>query len=494
MRDQSVYAAIDLGAESGRVMLGRFRDGRLSMEEVHRFPNEPVYYNNGLHWDLPRLWLETQRGLATIASGGVRRLDGIGVDTWGLDYGLLGKGGSLLDNPFHYRDSRTDGLVERVCSIVPAEDIYNVTGIQFMQINALYQLYAAWTATPEIVSSAERLLTIPDLFNFWLTGEQVCEYTNATTTQFLNVKTRDWACDLLDKLGIPTRMLAPVIEPGTQLGPLLPAVTRDTGIEAQVVAPACRDTGSAVAAMALSRGMAYISSGTWSLLGCERSEPVLSVDALRSNFTNEGGVAGTIRVLKNIVGMWLVQRCRHHWKQQGKDAEYSELMKIAAEAAPLKSLIDPDHSTFLRAANMPEAIGEFCARTDQPPPSSEAAYVRCILESLALKYRYVLESLERVAGGSFTELRIVGGGARNTLLNRFTAAATGKRVIAGPVEATALGNFAVQLLATARAQSLTEARSVIERSFEPEIVEPEDPEPWNAAYKRFQQYCELGQP
>ena len=422
----------------------------------------------------------------------MRRLDGIGVDTWGLDYGLLGKGGSLLDNPFHYRDSRTDGLVERVCSIVPAEDIYNVTGIQFMQINALYQLYAAWTATPEIVSSAERLLTIPDLFNFWLTGEQVCEYTNATTTQFLNVKTRDWACDLLDKLGIPTRMLAPVIEPGTQLGPLLPAVTRDTGIEAQVVAPACHDTGSAVAAMALSRGMAYISSGTWSLLGCERSEPVLSADALRSNFTNEGGVAGTIRVLKNIVGMWLVQQCRHHWKQQGKDAEYAELMKIAAEAAPLKSLIDPDHSTFLTAANMPEAIGEFCARTDQPPPSSEAAYVRCILESLALKYRYVLESLERVAGGSFTELRIVGGGARNTLLNRFTAAATGKRVIAGPVEATALGNFAVQLLATARAQSLTEARSVIERSFEPEIVEPEDPEPWNAAYKRFQQYCELG--
>jgi rhamnulokinase len=492
MSDQSVYAAIDLGAESGRVMLGRFAGGLLSMEEVHRFPNEPVYYNNGLHWDLPRLWLETQRGLATIASRGVRCLDGLGVDTWGLDYGLLGEGGQLLDNPFHYRDSRTDGMVERVCSIIPAEEIYGITGIQFMQINALYQLYAAWTATPEIVSSAKRLLTIPDLLNFWLTGEQVCEYTNATTTQFLNVRTRNWACDLLARLGIPTQMLAPLIEPGRVLGQLLRAVARDTGIEATVIAPACHDTGSAVAAMALNRSMAYISSGTWSLLGCERAEPVLAPNALRSNFTNEGGVAGTIRVLKNIVGMWLVQQCRHHWKQQGKDAEYAELMKIAEEAAPLKSLIDPDHSTFLRAANMPEAIAEFCVRTDQPSPSSEAANVRCILESLALKYRYVLESLERVVGGSFTELRIVGGGARNALLNRFTAAATGKRVIAGPVEATALGNFAVQLLATDRAHSLTDARSVIERSFEPDLVEPEDPEPWNIAYRRFQQYCELG--
>ena len=486
------YLAIDLGAESGRALLAGFAAGILTVHEIHRFPNEPVWYNGGLHWDAPRLWHEIGTALSAAAPRTGGKLSGIGVDTWGLDYALLGEQGTLLDNPYHYRDPRTDGMVERVCGIVPAEDVYRQTGIQFMQINTLYQLYAASLNTPDLLSAAKYLVTIPDLFNYWLTGVVGCEFTNATTTQFFDPRKHDWAYDLLKQLGIPTHFLAPVLEAGTVLGELRAEVVRRTGVcSAPVIAPACHDTGSAVAAIPSSSNSAFISSGTWSLLGAEVGEPVITPDAHRLNFTNEGGVCGTIRLLKNIAGMWLLQCCRRHWEAEGHATSYDELVKMARSSAPLQSVVDPDHPGFLRPDDMPRTIANFCRRTCQVVPEDPGAITRTILESVAMKYRYVLESLEMLTGTHCDEIRIVGGGARNVLLNQFAAEATARRVVAGPIEATALGNVAVQLLATGAVGSLAEARAVIDRSFPTEVFEPADPEPWQRVYGRFKQYCQM---
>ncbi len=491
MSDTSTFVAFDLGAESGRAVVGRFGNGRLETEEVHRFANEPVYYNAGLHWDAPRLWLEIRRSLEHVSRSGVKQLNGIGVDTWGLDFALLGQGGALLDNPNHYRDARADGMVEEVCSIVPADEIYNETGIQFMQVNALYHLYAAAKRTPRLVASAEKLLTIPDLLNFWLTGRAVCEYTNATTTQFLCARSRRWACGLLERLGIPTHFLGEIVEPASEIGPLLSSLSSDCGLSpCPVFAPACHDTGSAVAAIAMTPHSAFISSGTWSLLGTEVPHPVITPRAREMNFTNEGGVGNTIRLLKNITGMWLLHGCKKAWQTSGTHFDYADLVEQARQAPPLQSLVDPDHPIFLRPADMPEAIGEFCRRTGQPKPENPGAYARCVLDSLALKYRYVLDALESVSGATYDEIRVVGGGARNRLLNQLTADATNRRTVAGPVEATALGNLAVQLLAAGCVGSLAEARGVIDRSFPTETLEPGNPVPYNEAYVRFRQYCE----
>lgn len=489
MTTDSYALAIDLGAESGRVLSGVLHAGVLTIRELHRFPNEPVRYGGGLHWDAPRLWLEIQKGLATASATGAR-YSSIGVDAWGLDHALIGERGNLLENPYHYRDARTDGMMDRVCAIVPAEEIYSRTGIQFMQINTLYQLYAASCATPNLLRSAETLVTIPDLFNYWLTGAIACEFTNATTTQFFDLVNHSWARDLLERLNIPARLLPPIIEPGRVLGCLLPDVAQETGIgQVPVVAPACHDTGSAVAAIAPYGRSAFISSGTWSLLGAEVTEPVITASAHRMNFTNEGGVGGTTRLLKNISGMWLLQSCRRQWQREGKSFKYADLVELAGAEPPLRSLIDPDHPSFLRAENMPEAIALFCERTDQPAPESPAACTRAVLESLALKYKLVLDSLQQLTRVCYEAIRIVGGGSRNRLLNQFTAEAAGIPVLAGPVEATALGNIGVQLWTTGRVPSLREARAVIDRSFPLERFEPRDPEPWRAAYARFRLYC-----
>lgn len=489
---ESTYLALDLGAESGRAMLARFSGGSLAVEEIYRFANEPVRYNGELHWDVPRLWREICTALPEAGKRAGGQLAGIGVDTWGLDYALLGEHGTLLENPYHYRNPRTDGMVERVCGVVPAAEIYACTGIQFMQINTLYQLYAESLSKPALLRHARNLVTVPDLFNFWLSGVIACEYTNATTTQFLDASTRDWASGLLDRLGIPTHFLTPLIQPGTVLGPLSMAVSRQAGIApAPVIAPACHDTGSAVAAIPLSGRSAYISSGTWSLLGAEMDSPVLTEEARRQNFTNEGGVGGSIRLLKNIAGMWLLQCCRRQWQAAGQNHAYSELSDAARGAAPFQALVDPDHRCFLHPDNMTGTIATFCHLTGQRSPKSVPQIVRSILESLALKYRYVLDALERVTEKRFEEVRIVGGGARNALLNEFTAEATGRRVVAGPVEATALGNIAVQLIATGSAASLADARGIIERSVPTEVFEPRDPARWERAYQRFRHYCEL---
>lgn len=486
----SHFLAFDLGAESGRAILGSFDSGVLDITEVCRFPNEPLCEKNSLRWDILRLWSEIQRSLTRLD---VPCLDGIGVDTWGVDYALLNRSGELVENPYHYRDARTEGVMQEVLQRIPREEIYACTGIQFLPFNTLYQLYAANLATPKTIAAADKLLTVSDLLNYWLTGVQVCEYTNATTTQFLDARARTWAVDLLTRLDLPTRLLPPIVQPGSVLGPLKESVSAGFA-GTPVVAPACHDTGSAFAAVSSSKSSAILSSGTWSLLGAELPSPVISPEACRLNFTNEGGVCGTIRCLKNIAGLWLLQSCRRFWAAAGKNYPYDDLLSAAAEDGErfaLRSIFDPDHSSFLHPDDMPTAISTLCGKTDQPAPESAPAFTRAILESLALKYRAVLESLENLAKIRFDEIRIIGGGSKNRLLNQFTADATGRVVVAGPSEATAIGNIAMQMVAMGAASTLSEARQIIDRSFPVERFEPRSPDRWDAVYSRFQHYSEL---
>jgi rhamnulokinase len=482
------YLAFDLGAESGRAIIGHLRSGILTIDEIHRFRNEPVRWNGALQWDVLRLWLEVKRCLDQQPAA---RVASVGVDAWGVDYALLGERGNLLENPYHYRDARNAGMMQAVFERVSREKIYALTGIQFIQINTLYQLFAACRSTPRLIDAADALVTIPDLMNYWLSGELVSEYTIATTTQFVDATTRTWATRLLSEIGLPTRLLRPMVQPGSVLGSIQRSVSAATaGIP--VVAPACHDTASAVIAAFGSKPSAFISSGTWSLLGTELQAPVLNAKARDLNFTNEGGVDGTIRLLKNIGGLWLLQSCRSKWAADGGASDYAELLESAKDdRLAFRSLIDPDYSGFLDPENMTAAITAYCRRTQQPEPAAPAEYVRTILESLAFKYRMVLEALEVVTGLHFEEIRIVGGGSRNTLLNQFTANATGRPVVAGPVEATALGNIAMQMLATGAVSSLAEARQVIERSVPVERFEPREADRWNGQYRRFADYMEF---
>ena len=481
------YLAFDFGAESGRAVLAHLQSGVLTTEEVHRFPNEPVEYGGSLHWDVPRLWLEIRKALARL---GDVELAGLGVDAWGVDYALLGERGELLGNPYHYRDRRTEGVMEEVVGKIGREKIYEATGIQFMPINTLYQLYAARCRTPKLFEAAKCLLTIPDLFHYWLTGNAVCEFTNASTTQMVDPAKRTWATGLMQSLELPVHLPASIVEPGSILGVLLPNLAGHTSLEGTaVIAPASHDTGSAVAAISAREDTAFLSSGTWSLLGMELDSPVITPAALRCNFTNEGGVNGTTRLLKNIMGLWMLQGCRQNWATQGHSYDYRELMELAGSEEPFHHLVDPDAESFLRPTDMLAAIDTFCLRTNQPAPKGPGAYVRTVLESLAFKYRLVLRSLEQVSGKRITQIRIIGGGSKNRLLNQLTADATGRRVLAGPSEATALGNVAVQILATGEAASLAEVRAIVERSFPTEIFDPQETDQWSQHAERFEQYC-----
>jgi rhamnulokinase len=480
------FLAFDLGAESGRAIVGRLRAGKLSIEEIRRFANQPVYCDGAMHWDAPRLWLEMQAALHSLPARQITQVDAIGVDTWGVDYALLGENGVLLENPYHYRDARTAGVMERVMDELTPEYIYGITGIQFLPFNTLYQLFAAAQQSPGILRQAEHLLTMPDLFNYWMTGKAVCECTNASTTQFLDVHKRKWSTEILEKLHIPTHMLAPLVDSGSVIGPLLPEFAKlPVLLTTQVIAPACHDTGSAFAAVHSGEKVALISSGTWSLLGTEARKPVVTEEARRLNFTNEGGVCGTVRLLKNITGMWLLERCRHAWKNQGKEYSYSDLLAMAASEPALQHLIDPDDPSFSLPDDMPRAIAAFCVKTGQPAPSSAGAFTRTVLESLALKYRYVLELLESLTGTKFEIVRIVGGGSQNHMLNQFAANATGRQVLAGPSEATALGNLAMQMVGIGAVASLDQARGIIAESFSPRKFEPKDTLGWQEAYGRF---------
>ncbi len=482
------FLALDLGAESGRAILARLHSGVLTTQEIHRFKNEPVEYGGSLHWDVTRLWWEVRKALLGLEE---MELAGIGVDAWGVDYALLGERGELLQNPYHYRDARTNGVMQDVFRKVAKEEIYSATGIQFMPINTLYQLYAAVRDTPALLKAAERLVMIPDLVHYWLTGNAVCEFTNATTTQLVNPATRTWATELMRRLELPTHLLAEIVEPGTQVGTLLPSISRNSALSAtRVIAPATHDTGSAVAAISARDGTAFLSSGTWSLLGTELDAPVISPEALRHNFTNEGGVNGTTRLLKNVMGLWMLQCCRQSWTAQGQSCDHLELMELAAREDSFRCLVDPDHASFLRPSDMPAAIDQFCAKTHQPSPKSVGGYVRAILESLAFKYRLVLHNLEQLIGRRIHQIRVIGGGSKNRLLNQMTADATGRKLLAGPAEATALGNVAIQILATGGASSLKEVRQIIDRSYPVEGFEPLNTVKWDRHADRFEQYCE----
>lgn len=488
-KQPKAYLAFDLGAESGRAVLAQLHDSILTIDEVHRFPNEPVTCGASTHWDTPRLWWEIRSALSTVED---TRLSGIGVDTWGVDYALIGEDGELLQNPYHYREPGNVAAMAEVLRRMPREEIYAATGIQFMPINTLNQLFVASNQRPRLLAAADRLLMVPDLFNYWLTGRALCEFTIASTTQMVCAQRRTWATDLMDRLGLPSRLPAEIIEPGSIIGPLRPGVAAfDAHAGTPVIASASHDTAAAVAGIHARETTAFLSSGTWSLLGIELDAPILTPKALQLNFSNEGGVERTTRLLKNVMGLWMLQCCRRSWAEMGRRFTYGELMEAAGREPGFQHLIDPDDGSFIRPDDMPAAIDVFCRRTGQPCPTSAGRYARAILDSLALKYRLVVRNLETLTGRRLEEIRIVGGGSKNRLLNQFTANATGLRVLAGPSEATALGNIAVQMLATGAVSSLKDARAIIDRSFPTEIFEPQDTEPWDSNADRFRQYCEL---
>ncbi|HUT52762.1 MAG TPA: rhamnulokinase family protein [bacterium] len=489
-KSDACFLAIDIGAGSGRAVLGRFKDERLEMEEAHRFPNGGAEIRGTLCWDAPRLYAEVVEGIKRGAAVAGGRLAGVGVDTWGVDFGLLGEHGQLLANPVHYRDARTDGIMERVFEVVPREKIFETTGIQFLQFNTLFQLVAMRLLKSPELDSARTLLMMPDLMNYFLCGKKVSEFTIATTTQFYDPVKKDWARDLLAALGLPAAILPGIVAPGTVLGPLAGEAARAAG-DAPVIAPACHDTGSAVAAVPVDPSLkpgewAYLSSGTWSLMGIEVREPIINERSLARNFTNEGGVDGTFRFLKNISGLWLIEECRRAWREAGEsDPDYGEMESWALSAAPFRAFIDPDHPGFLRPANMPGAIAEFCRATGQPAPAGKGEFIRCILESLALKYRLTRDRIEDISGRKIRVLHVVGGGSRNHLLNRFTADALEIPVLAGPAEATSIGNLVIQAIASRVIPDLASARALIRNSFPLKTHEPAGRQKWDEAMERF---------
>jgi rhamnulokinase len=484
------YLAIDLGAESGRVMAGLWNGKTLRLEEVHRFPNGPVYIANSLRWDVLRLWTEIQNGVALAAKKYGRRIVSIGADTWGVDYVLLNRQGEMLGQPYHYRDGRTIGMMEKTFRKVARAEIFAQTGLQFMQLNTLFQLLAAKQHSPDLFDQAGSLLFMPDFVHWALCGSRVAEFTIASTSQCLNPATGHWAADLLKKLELPTHIFPKIVAPGTTLDRLRPGLAERLGLHrVSVVAPPSHDTASAVAGVPTANtgksNWAYLSSGTWSLMGVEVRKPSLSPRTLTLNLTNEGGVDGTYRLLKNIMGLWLVQQCKRAFDAHGRTYEYPELAKMATKAAPLRSLVNPDDPRFLNPPDMPTALQAFCRSTRQPIPRSEGELVRCAYESLALKYRQVLGWLEKLAGNRIEVIHIVGGGSKSELLNQFTADACQRPVVAGPVEATALGNLLVQVRASGEFSSLAELRRISRASSQVRTFEPGPAAPWDEAAGRL---------
>ncbi len=491
---KAVYLAVDLGASSGRHLAGSFDGERLSLEEVYRFENGPVQAAGRLYWDLLNQWSHVVNGLRAAASLHGDRLQSIGVDTWGVDFGLLGRGDELLGNPYHYRDPRTTGMLDRASAAVSREEIFDQTGLQFMQINTLYQLLAMRHGNSPLLEQATSLLMMPDLFNWLLTGSKTNEFTIASTTQFYDPRRKAWAKPLLEKLHLPAHILGSIVQPGETIGTLLPRVAAATGLtRLPVVVPGTHDTASAVMAVPATSvtsaqpDWCYISSGTWSLMGVELPLPVINAQCLARNFTNEGGVGGTTRLLKNICGLWLVQECRRVWSQEGTTYSWDYLTQQAADAAPLAAFINPDDPGFLAPAHMPAAIQDYCRRTGQNVPADEGAIIRCALESLALKYRQIVGWLEELTDGQIKTIHIVGGGTQNRQLCQMAADACGRRVVAGPIEATAIGNLLVQAMAAGTIGSIAQAREVVRRSFSVETYEPRNAARWDDAYARFEQ-------
>jgi rhamnulokinase len=485
MAKKASYIAVDLGAESGRVMLGHIADGRLSLEQIHRFGNGPVDEQGSLRWDFDRLLSEIKAGIGKAVKQAGGRADGIGVDTWGVDFGLLGADGRLIEKPYHYRDARTNGMMDKAFTLMPKRRIYESTGIQFMQLNSLYQVLAMRLANSPALAKTERLLFMADLFTYFLCGKALGEYTLASTSQMMDMKTGLWSQPIFDELSLPRKIMPEIIMPGAVVGDLTDAVAKEIGCpKVPVMAIGSHDTASAVLGVPATDGKwAYLSSGTWSLMGVELPNAVINDKSFKYEFTNEGGVENTIRLLKNIMGLWLVQECKRQWQRKGRDLSYGELTKLAGAAKPFFGHIECDRSDFLAPGDMPARINEYLSETGQKPTQDKGQMVRLVLESLALKYRSVLNAIEDVTGRAIDVLHIVGGGIQNELLCQFTANAIGRKVVTGPVEATASGNILMQAKAAGQIQSIDEARAVIRNSFELKEYQPQDTALWEKQYK-----------
>ncbi|MCI0494756.1 rhamnulokinase [candidate division KSB1 bacterium] len=476
----------DIGASSGRTLLGTLQNEKISIKELHRFPNGMIDILGKLRWNILDLFENIKQGMKVCASEITTNPASIAVDTWGVDYGLFAADGNLLGLPYGYRDARTDGMMEELFKIIPRDRVYELTGIQFMQLNTLFQLFSMKHARSPILDIASDLLFMPDIISYFLTGIKKTEFTIATTSQLYNPREKDWDDELFQALGISKNIMQEIVPPGRVLGNLLESIANETGLERiPVVATASHDTGAAVAAVpAEGKNWAYISSGTWSLVGVETAEPIINKQSLEFNFTNEGGVGGTFRFLKNCMGLWPIQQCRKTWSSE-KELSYAEMTKLAASARPFVGVIDPDYQGFLNPPDMPEAIREYCRTTKQTIPNNPAEMIRSILEGLALKYRYIFDQLKQVHPHPIHRIHIIGGGTQNKLLSQFTADATGIPVVAGPVEATAIGNILVQAMGMGMVKSHAEMRKIIANSFELENYEPMDTKKWDAAYDRF---------
>ncbi len=490
----SKVLAFDFGASSGRAMLFTFDGKKLEIEEMHRFSNDPVMINGSYHWDVLRLFFEIKKGITKTLNAGHKDIEAIGIDTWGVDYGLFDENGKLLGNPYHYRDERTNGMIDLADKKVGKKYIFDQTGIQFSFFNTLFQLMAAKEQKDSTLPMAKKLLFIPDIFNYFLTGVMKNEYTEASTSMMLNPHTKKWNKELLYKLEIPSDILCDIIEPGNVIGELSDAICEELGCpKIPVIAVGSHDTASAVASVPVTEdySYAYISTGTWALMGAELDAPSVTEHSFKYDFTNEGGVCGKIRFLKNIMGLWIIQECRRQWEREGKELSFDDLEKAAWGAAPFESFIDPDYHDFATPGNMPQKIRNFCERTGQKVPQTEGEVIRCAAQSLAMKCRMVADALEDVQGKKLEAVHMLGGGIKDTMVTSFVSNATGKRVVAGPVEATSTGNAVVQLMALGKISSLTEARTIIRDSFPIKVYEPQDSDDWNAAYEKFKKIATL---
>ena len=479
--------AIDLGASSGRGIVGSFNGNQLTLTENHRFSNDPVILNGTMYWDILRIFHEIKQSIGKTVIAG-ENIASMGIDTWGVDYALLGKNGQMLSNPIHYRDTRTVGAQEKVSKVIDPKELYGIAGIQTLNFNTIYQLAVE---SPEKLQNAERMLNIPDLLNYFLTGKCANEYTILSTGALLDAKKRDYAWDLIDRLGLPKRLFGEIVQPGTDLGTLLPQVQSETGkTDLRVLTVASHDTASAVIAVpSKEKDFVYISSGTWSLMGTELNDPLISDASRDLNFTNEGGALGTIRFLKNIMGLWMIQESRRQWKREGNDYSFAQLEAWARECPPLRCFVDVDDATFATPGNMPERIRDYCRRTGQYVPETVGEVVRCIYESLALKYRSVVEKIQKLRGKPVKVIHVVGGGTKDRFLSAMTADACGIPVAAGPEEATAIGNLMMQTIAAGELKDLSEAREVVSASFDLKRYEPTgERNLWDEAFGRF---CEL---
>ncbi|MDR1368853.1 MAG: rhamnulokinase [Dysgonamonadaceae bacterium] len=484
--DKKYFLAFDLGATSGRSILASIENGKIEMKELTRFPSRIIHLHGKYYWSIYALYGALKEGLRAAARENVK-IESVGIDTWGVDFVYLGEDGTFMGLPRTYRDPYTNGIPEEVFGIVPKKEIYGLTGIQIMNFNSLYQLFAAKKEHSSAYHAASEALFMPDALAYLLSGEKVCEYTIASTSQILNPRTKCMETGLLENLGLKKDLFRDIVMPGTVIGTLTKDIEEDTGLKnVKVVAVAGHDTASAIAAIpAENERFAYLSSGTWSLMGIEVPEPVITEETYQMNFTNEGGVEGTTRFLKNITGMWLLEQCRAEWAGRGKEYTYSEITKMAESAEPFRSLVDSDHPSFANPGNMPEAIKNYCKNTNQPVPGSESDFIRCIFESLALKYKSVLESLNKISLFPIEKLHVIGGGSQNKLLNQWIANSIGIPVVAGPAEATAMGNIMMQAKALGLVGNLSDIRNLVRNSVAPELFLPQDAPVWEDAYRKF---------